>query len=228
MPLTLRFLLALCLSLPLLSISVLTASAQQNDLDDWPCVQRYVPEILPASYWPIPIADDLVGTWRRDADTAMLARQLGALEAVDEESLEAMAAFADGVPESDREVELSRLADGIVDVADERRARYLDGIRRYTRQQIAIAGQIESTLNQLADLDDAERQAEGADAAGDETDAGTTAVNPTDRAEIEQTLAWHERLYDQRERAIRSLCERPVELEQVVSAVLRDLSYHLP
>lgn len=205
--------------------------AQPASPEDWPCVQVYVPALSPASFWPLPIPEALASGWRDDEDVRALATRLGELERVDEAALAAIEAFAAAVPESEREDALTRLAVGTLAVADERRSDYLDGIRRYTRQQIAIAGQIESTLNRLAELDDAAAGGDaGATSAG--TDAGGTLVeggaDDIDRAAVEETLAWHERLYDQRERAIRALCERPVALEETLSEVLRELSYRLP
>ena len=38
----------------------------------------------------------------------------------------------------------------------------------------------------------------------------------------------HQRVYDQRENAIQSLCERPVQLEETLSSVLRELAIYLP
>ena len=106
---------------------------------------------------------------------------------------------------------LDVIAESAVKATNERRSRYLDGIRRYTRQQIAISEQIETTLNQLAALDE------------------SASENPAlDRDEIEQALVWHERLYDQRERSIRALCEQPVALEEHLAAVLRELAARLP
>ena len=188
-----------------------TARAQPASPEDWPCVQVFVPAISPAALWPVPIGAELAGRWREEPATAALATRLGELEALDDAELARLDEFAAAVPEDAREDALTRLADGTVAVADARRARYLDGIRRYTRQQIGIAGRIESTLNRLAELDDAP---------GD--------TSPAERAEIEETLAWDERLYDQRERALRALCERPVALEETLSEVLRELSYRLP
>ena len=213
----------------------------QETPEDWPCVQRLVPEVSAATLWPVPFEPELLGTWREDEDAVALARYLGDLEAVDAEALAAIDRYANAVPEPERRDALTRLADGVVSVANERRSLYLDGIRRYTRQQIAIAEQIESTLNRLAELDDAAGQgdvtvrgapaSEGRTLSGAEAEraAGTVAGGAgEDRASIEETLFWHERLYDQRERAIRSLCERPVSLEETLSEVLRELSYRLP
>lgn len=224
----------------LLALVGLPANGQSSAPQDWPCVQAYIPEIRPATFWPAPIDDALVGTWREDPDIAALARRLGEAEQMDEGTLAAIDTFANAVPESERREALTRVADGTVSVADERRSSYLDGIRRYTRQQIAIAGQIESTLNRMAMLDES-AAAGGTDAASAGESPNATpgdgsgvaaddevAVSLTERAEMQETLDWHERLYDQRERSIRALCERPVELEQRLSEVLRELAYRLP
>jgi len=196
--------------LPLVSAP---ARAQPAAPADWPCVQVLVPEISPSVLWPVPIDPGVADSWRKEPGARALAERLGDLERVDAAVLEAMDDYAASLPEAERREGLTRLADGVVDVANDRRGTYLDGIRRYTRQQIAIAGQIESTLNRLAELDDA---------------AEASAAEEAARVEVEETLAWHERLYDQRERAIRALCERPVELEETLSEVLRELAYRLP
>ena len=208
-------------SAALLALSVVASSvqAQPSAPEDWPCVQAYIPEVTPATFWPVPIDEALAGTWREDPEIAALARRLGEIEQVDEDALAAIDAFANELPEEGRGAALTRVADGTVSVADERRSRYLEGIRRYTRQQIAIAGQIESTLNRMATLEESEAAGEA---------ANETAVSAAERAEMQETLDWHERLYDQRERSIRALCERPVELEQRLSEVLRELAYRLP
>ncbi len=84
-------------------------------------------------------------------------------------------------------------------------------IKSYTRQQIAISEQIVNTLNELSLLESSNTNARG-----------------QTRQEIEETLRWHERVYDQRERNIQLLCEEPVELEQQLSEVLRDAAQYLP
>ena len=185
-------------------------SAQAAD-PDWPCIQVLVPEIAAAVYWPRPIDEARSGAWRQDESLAALAQRLGELEQLDEPARRRIADFVESLPPQSRADSLDRLADGIITLANQRRTRYLSGIKRYTRQQISIAGQIETKLNELAELED-------------RADAETR----TRRTELEETLHWHQRVYDQRERAIQSLCERPVELEERLSAVLRELASHLP
>ena len=189
--------------LPLMLASSFTW-AQEVD-PEWPCIQRLIPEVSPAIMWPVPVEDDMLTQYRSDAQIRGLAESLGDIEIFSESHQEAIAKFADSTEESNREAQLTLLATGIVDVSNRVRGNYIRGIKRYTRQQIAISEQIGDTLNQLSLLED-----------GDAGDA-----DEQQRQEILDTLHWHERVYDQRERSIQLLCEEPVELEQQLSEVQR-------
>ncbi len=188
----------------------LAARAQQPD-PEWPCVQVLVPELVAAVVWPQVIDESISGTWRQNDSLAAMAEKLSDLDEFAESEQQLIAEFVAEIPLDARSDTLNRLADGIVDLSNRRRARYIAGIKRYTRQQISIASQIESTLNLLANID---------------VQAGSG--DPSKQAEIEETLHWHQRVYDQREHAIQSLCERPVELEEKLAAVLRELAQYLP
>ena len=198
------------LCLLLLLLLSFTARAQVSD-PEWPCVQVLVPEIVAAVFWPETIDALLIGTWKQDESLTTMVNKLSDLDEFTESERALIADFAESIPETSRADTLNKLADGIVTLSNRLRTRYISGIKRYTRQQISIAAQIESTLNQLAQL-------EG------QSDSESVAR----QVEIEETLRWHQRVYDQREHAIRSLCERPVELEEKLSAVLRELAQYLP
>ncbi|MBX2886698.1 MAG: hypothetical protein KTR32_42520 [Granulosicoccus sp.] len=200
----------LLLALAVLVMPLFAAHAQSTD-PEWPCIQVLVPEIVTAVMWPEVIPEENRGLWKEDPDVARLARKLGDLERYTDTERELVQEFVDRTPENLRLEKLNLLADGIVSVANERRKLYISGIKRYTRQQIAIALQIEDTLNLLGEMQD-------------KNDAETLAQ----KAEVEETLQWHERVYDQREHAIIALCERPVELEEVLSDVVRDVASHIP
>ena len=186
------------------------AQAQQVD-PEWPCIQRLIPEISPAIMWPVPVEEHMLSDWVGDDTVRPLARRLGDLQDFTEAEQLAIEQFAEAVDESRREAQLTLLAAGVVDVTNDVRDRYINGIKRYTRQQIAISGQIEDSLNELSVL-------------GDGEDAETVEKRTT----IRETLRWHERVYDQREQSIRLLCEEPVELEQRLSEVLREAAQYLP
>jgi len=194
----------------LLLLLPMVSTAQSTDVE-WPCIQALVPEIVPAVVWPEEIDESIQGQWKKNDTVQKLAEELGDLEEFTEQQGLRIQEYAESFPEEQRLEQLNILTDGIVAVTNQQRAFYIDGIKRYTRQQIAIAAQIENSLNQLAALDQ----------------NGTESTNQ-ERIEIEETLKWHERVYDQRERSIRALCERPVEREVILSDVLRELSYYLP
>ena len=174
---------------------------------EWPCIQRLIPEVSPAVMWPVPVEDNMRTQYRQDPLLRSLAEELGDIETFDEAHQQSISKFADGIAESEREFQLTLLASGIVDVSNRVRKDYISGIKRYTRQQIAISQQIEDTLNELSELE------------GQNTEA---------QQEVTETLRWHERVYDQRERSIQLLCEEPVELEQQLSEVLRYAAQYLP
>lgn len=194
----------------LLSLLSLTVRAQTSD-PEWPCVQVLVSEIVTAVVWPQVIDESLTGSWKKDKSLTAMVNKLSDLDEFAESEQQLIANFAESIPEASRAETLNKLADGIVTLSNRLRTQFIEGIKRYTRQQISISKQIESTLNQLAQL---------------EGQSNTESV--TRRAEIEDTLHWHQRVYDRREHAIRSLCERPVELEEKLSQVLRELAQYLP
>ncbi len=187
-----------------------TVPAQVID-PEWPCVQVLVPEIVSAVVWPKVIDESLIGAWKEDESLTEMVKKLSDLDEFTESERQLIADFAESVPEDSRADTLDMLADGIITLSNRRRTQYIEGIKRYTRQQISIAGQIESTLNQLVEME-----------------ALSDPESVIRQAEIEETLHWHQRVYDQREHAIRSLCERPVELEEKLSEVLRELAQYLP
>ena len=187
------------------------AVAQQEIDPEWPCIQQLIMEVSPAVMWPVPVDEQMQTAWRDDRPLRKLAEELGNLEVFTDDDRDTIAQFAESMSDGEKEMRLSLLAAGVVEVTNRQRKKFINGIKRYTRQQIAISGQIEDSLNQLSLLEERNTTEDG-----------------QARQEIEETLRWHERVYDQRERAIASLCEEPVELEQRLSDVLRDAAQYLP
>lgn len=195
-----------------LSATVFNTQAQAQEVDpEWPCIQRLIPKVSPAIMWPVPVAEDMLTAYRSDKDIRRMAEEFGDLENFTEAHQMTIGEFAESVPEAEREMKLTLLATGIVDVSNRVRSDFIGGIKRYTRQQIAISEQIEATLNELSEI---EAQGEGR--------------NAEEHQEVLDTLRWHERVYDQRERSIQLLCEEPVELEEKLSEILRYAAQYLP
>lgn len=204
-------------------LATMVAARAETVDPEWPCVQALIPQVELAIMWPEPLAEPDKGKWRSDDTIAALARTLGDLEAYTENEEKMIDDFAAAQSTETMKDSLSQLAEGVVTEANRIRSQYIRGIKRYTRQQISIASQIEEGLNQLASM---EESTGDSPAANENSQAKDQPAE--DRAELEESLKWHERVYDQREQAIVSLCERPVELEEKLSSVLRHLSTHLP
>ena len=194
----------------MISLLFIATQANAQSVDpEWPCVQVLVPNVVTAVFWPNVIDESLLGQWKNDQTVSSLARDLGDLVDFNDETRARIGKFAESIPENERHRQLDLLADGTVTVTNRLRRKYIQGIKRYTRQQISIAEQVEQSLNLLAQLEN-------------------SGGNDAQITEVKETLDWHERVYDQREQAIRSLCEAPIELEEKLSLVLREMAQYLP
>jgi len=191
-------------------LSLSPATAQTVD-PEWPCIQVFVPEVMLAVQWPNYLEETELGLWKEDPDIAKLARKLGDIDQYTAVESEMIGEYAESIPVAEKTQKLNMLADGIVTVTNQRRALFMKGIKKYTRQQIDISRQLEEKLNLLADLE-----------------KKTDQESQTQLTELEENLHWHQRVYDQREQSIIALCERPVEIEEHLSSVMRELASYLP
>jgi len=176
---------------------------------DWPCIQALVPVVELGVLWPQVLPESDLGQWKSDERIEPLAQKLGNLIEYTDADRELVAQFIEETPAADQSSTLNRLAEGTLAVANKRRTVYINGIKKYTRQQSAIAEQIEDGLNKLAQLEQNDTQS-------------------AELAELRETMDWHQRVFDQREHSMVALCDQPVLVEQTTSDVLRDLAQYLP
>ena len=190
-----------------------TVSSTSNpEIDvEWPCIQGYVEEVAVAVVWPEPIDENSLGSWLKEKELKKVVNYFGALEVFDEPARSRLQIFAESVSEEQRIQVYNQVADGIVYRFNQRRSDYLKGIRKFTRQQIAISEKVQAHLNELVSL---------------ENKTDTDSIKRI--AEIKETTVWQQRIFDRRESAIRILCETPVELETLMGDILRDLAQYLP
>lgn len=195
-----------------LFLAVAAAAARAADFDpqNWPCVQRLVPEISVAAVWPhpelLPPESERDG-WRDDSRIARMARALAAAKG---EKIESTAAeFADddktGGEEKGRRLALSLV--GAVDLLNEKRDRWLRGIFVFAKRQREIAAAIAGDQSLLAKIENG-----GGGASGVDVD------------ELSERIKWSIRLFDERERRLRFLCERPTFLERQAFFIARALA----
>jgi hypothetical protein len=117
--------LAVATALTLLVARTAGAAGSQ----DWPCVQRKVPEISLAAIWTGPPLDEAVLKWRTDPDIARLVERLAARRTSEEEARQAIAGLVVSSGEAKRAKLLALLA-GLVETINAERADVIAEIGR--------------------------------------------------------------------------------------------------
>ena len=164
---------------------------------DWPCIQRLVPEISAGMVWAGPPLDE-APDWRDDSAISDLAARLTDRRLPPAKTEALIEEFAHG-RRADNDRQLTMLFAAVLDRINRERLSVIEGIRRFTRRQRALASRIESALAEIDTL----------------PDKGTAEQEARRAALIEQTR-WDTRIYEEREKSVTYLCETPVLLEQRV------------
>ena len=187
----------------LLMLSALSTNAQINQPRDWPCIQQFVEEVVPAIVWPGPLASQYGEDWRDLPHVADFAGQLTGASSPDSQDL--ISQFAANEPPAAKTKNLTLLFFGVWEMLNDRRRNYMQKIIKYSEHQRAISDQLEDLLIQLESF----------------------AADPEsiklieDYQELESRVHWHMRVFDQRERTILHLCEQPVLIETRLGEIAR-------
>ena len=179
-----------------------SAQAQPKPDPDWPCVQRRVATIGPASVWSGPDLD-AAGRWDTDPPVATLAHRLASRRTSLEEADRLLDAFA-AEAGPNRKEKLTRLFAGVLALTNAERARVLDGITRYARGQGRLAERIREEADKIS-------------AAKDSPQAET----PKEVAELETRFTWDKRIFEERSQALNYVCEVPTLLEERLGEIAR-------
>jgi hypothetical protein len=196
-----RWLVALSLASVVL---VLTGPARAADprYPDWPCAQAKVPEISLAAVWDGPPLDDAAARWKEDSKVAALVPRLAARRTPLDQAEKMLGEF---LSESGaRKNEAGRLVfAGLFETLNAQRSSVMNGLDRVTRRQREAAEKIRDDTLALQAL-------QGADA--------------PDQARIDELgnqLVWETRIFEDRRRVIRFVCEVPTAIDQRLFALGR-------
>jgi hypothetical protein len=170
--------------------------------EDWPCVQRKVPEISLAAIWPGPPLDEAARKWRSDPDIAGLVERLAARRTSQEEIRQAIAGLVASSGEAKR-LKLLALLAGLIETINAERAEVIASIERYGRGQKQLAAALRD--------ENAKLDAMRADAKADQGKF----------TELSNRLLWDLRIFDERQKSLRFVCEVPVLIEQRLFALSR-------
>lgn len=175
---------------------------------DWPCVQAKVPEISLAAVWAGPPLDDVKDSWKNDAKVSGLVSKLAARRIPLEEAQKAITEFLTGSA-AEKATSGKLLFAGLFDSLNAQRSQVLNGLERVTRKQRDAADKIRSDTIALQALQGA---------------------SPPDQPKIDELgnqLVWETRIFEDRRRVIKFVCEVPTAIDQRLFALGRTIQQEM-
>lgn len=171
---------------------------------EWPCVQRKVETLSLGVMWPAPVDDQPLSREGKD-----LADQIS-LRRVDLETAEAeIARWISAHPGLDP-AEPGRIFRASFERLSSTRSRIMSGIVTYAQKQTQLSARIEAAREEFATVEASE-------------------TPDFDRLDtLEEQIAWDERIFQDRQRALTYVCETPVLIEKRIYALSRLLQEALP
>ena len=183
------------------------AAAQAAD-PNWPCVQRKVPSLSPASMWPGLSERTLAADWRSEPEVAALVARIAPRRVSVEEAQEAIRSYAAGLGDRKRE-KLEMLFVGLFETLDAERSEIMRGVERFAGKQRDLADRILADRAALADL----RQ--------------ESPSVPEVIAERREQLTWAIRVFEERRGSLAHVCEVPRVIEQRLFSFARTIQGEL-
>ncbi len=196
-----------------LVVSALSVPAQAYEpKKNWPCVQVKVPELSPAMMWAGPELTGPAAEWRKSPNAGATAKKL-VVRRYDEAQVAAfIAAFSKQLSRDERPVEMTRLFAASFDLVAAERRDIIAGIERFTKRQRELADNVRKTRAELEaslkNQDPSEQQL-------------------AERREIEERLNWQTRIFDDREKSTRFVCEVPTLLEKRLFLIAREIANNI-
>jgi hypothetical protein len=169
---------------------------------DWPCVQAKVPEISAAAVWAGPPLDDAEKGWERDQRVRDLIARLAPRRVAIEDAKKLIADFVTG-DTAEREEKGKLLFAGLLQRLNRERTDVMSGIERLARRHKELAETIRSDIAELHTLQDAPDPDEAK------------------LRELASRVEWSKRIFEDRLKTLRYVCEVPTLIEQRLFALGR-------
>ncbi|MGA7808681.1 hypothetical protein [Bradyrhizobium sp.] len=192
--------------LALLAVAASTGCCLAADprYPDWPCMQAKVPEISVAAVWAGPPLDDVQDKWKDDAMVSELVAKLAARRTPLEQAQKAIADFLQGTA-ADKTAKGKLLFAGLFDTLNAQRASVMNGLERVTRKQRGAVDKIRSDTAALQELQSA------------------SAPDQQKIDELGNQLTWETRIFEDRRRVVKFVCEVPTTIDQRLFALGREI-----
>ncbi|AWM08871.1 hypothetical protein [Bradyrhizobium symbiodeficiens] len=192
----------LAMAVVALALSGTAAHAADPRYPNWPCTQAKVPEISLAAVWAGPALDDAETKWKNDAKITALVAKLSARKTPMDEAEKSVKDFL-AASSADKTNNAKLLFAGLFDTLNAQRSQVMNGLERVSRKQREAADKIREEAIQLQALQGA---------------------TPRDEAKVEalgNELIWKTRIFEDRNKVVRFVCEVPTTIDQRLFALGR-------
>ncbi|GMO99416.1 MULTISPECIES: hypothetical protein [Bradyrhizobium] len=192
----------LAMAVVALALSGTAARAADPRYPNWPCTQAKVPEISLAAVWAGPALDDAETKWKNDTKITALVAKLSARKTSIDEAEKSVKEFLAGSA-ADKSANAKLLFAGLFDTLNAQRSQVMAGLERVSRKQREAADKIREETIQLQALQSA---------------------TPRDEAKVEalgNELIWKTRIFEDRNKVVRFVCEVPTTIDQRLFALGR-------
>jgi hypothetical protein len=175
---------------------------------DWPCAQAKVPEISLAAVWAGPPLDDVQDKWKDNAKVSALVSKLAARRIPIEEAQKDITDFLTGST-TEKTATGKLLFAGLFDTLNAQRSQVMNGLERVMRKQREAADKVRADTVALQALQDAK---------------------PPDQAKVDELgnqLTWETRIFEDRRRVVKFVCEVPTAIDQRLFALGRAIQQEM-
>jgi len=169
---------------------------------NWPCVQAKVPEVSLAAVWNGPPLDDVADKWKNDDRVGALVARLAARRTPLDDAKKTISEFLAGAA-AEKVTKGKMLFAGLFDTLNAQRASVMGGLERVTRKQREAADKVRSDTLALQALQD--------DPSHDQAKLD----------ELGNQLMWETRIFEDRHRVIKFVCDVPTAIDQRLFALGR-------
>lgn len=175
---------------------------------DWPCAQAKVPEISLAAVWAGPPLGDAEEKWKNDPKVSALVGKVAARKTPIDDAQKAITEFL-SAPGTDKVATGKLLFAGLFEQLNAERSSVMGGLERVTRKQRQAADKIRADTIALQALQD---------------------VTPPDQPKIDELgnqLVWETRIFEDRRRVVKFVCDVPTAIDQRLFALGRTIQQEI-
>ena len=196
-----RLLVVICALVTIAGFSDRSLAADPR-YPDWPCAQAKVPEISIAAVWNGPSLDDATSKWKNNAKVSALVPRLAARRTPLDQAEKAISEFLSEVP-AEKTERGKLLFAGLFETLNAERTTVMNGLERITRRQREAADKVRSDAVALQALQD------------------QPAKEQAKIDELSNQVLWETRIFEDRRRVIKFVCEVPTTIDQRLFALAR-------